>query len=155
MTTQLLAMSKKDIDRHEILTRLIRKEIKRSYAAKLLKLTVRQVTRLKTAVVVFGASARSLHKQRGKFSHNRISEKERTKAKSSSERSTQTSVPHSHIVFPRKRSSLLQRTVFCCANVLSEPSHGAHEKRKGINASYFIPTGRRCGEQRFHLLTQE
>jgi hypothetical protein len=77
MTQILLAMSQKDIDRHDVLKRLIRHEIKRSYAADLLKLTVRQVTRLKQAVVSFGVKA-LIHKQRGKPSHNRISEKERT-----------------------------------------------------------------------------
>lgn len=54
MTVSLLAMSKKDIDRHDVLQRLIRKEIRRSHAAKLLHLTVRHVTRLKQAVVADG-----------------------------------------------------------------------------------------------------
>lgn len=76
MTDQLLAMSKKDIDRHDVLKRLIRKEIKRSHAAKLLKLTARHVTRLKSAVITFGASA-LIHKQRGRPSHNQLPEKER------------------------------------------------------------------------------
>ena len=71
-------MSKKDIDRHDVLKRLIRKEIKRSHAAKLLRLTVRHVTRLKHAVIAFGPGT-LIHKQRGKPSHNRLSEKERTK----------------------------------------------------------------------------
>lgn len=71
-------MSKQDIDRHDVLKRLVRKEIKRSHAAKLLSLTVRHVTRLKQAVITFGASA-LIHKQRGKPSHNRLPEKERTK----------------------------------------------------------------------------
>lgn len=75
MKDQLLAMSKKDIDRHDVLKRLIRKEIKRSHAAKLLKLTDRHVTRLKQAIIVCGASA-LIHKQRGKPSHNRLPEKE-------------------------------------------------------------------------------
>ena len=71
-------MSKKDVDRHDILKRLIRKEIKRSYAAKLLTLTARHVTRLKQAVATLGASA-LIHKQRGKPSHNRLPERERAK----------------------------------------------------------------------------
>jgi len=71
-------MSKKDIDRHDVLKRLTRKEIKRSHAAKLLKLTPRHVTRLKQAVVAYGATA-LIHKQRGKPSHNQLPDKERTK----------------------------------------------------------------------------
>jgi hypothetical protein len=71
-------MSTKDIDRHDVLKRLIRKDIKRSHAAELLHLTVRQITRLKQAVVTLGAKA-LIHKQRGKPSHNILPEKERTK----------------------------------------------------------------------------
>lgn len=78
MTHPLLAMSKRDIDRHDVLKRLIRKEIKRSHAAKLLKLTARHVTRLKQAFITCGAAA-LIHKQRGKPSHNRLSEKDRVK----------------------------------------------------------------------------
>jgi len=76
MTDQLLAMSNKDLDRHDVLKRLIRKEITRVATAKLLKLTERHVTRLKQAVLTFGAGA-LIHKQRGKPSHNRLPEKER------------------------------------------------------------------------------
>jgi hypothetical protein len=71
-------MSKKDIDRHDVLKRLIRKEIKRSHAAELLNLTVRHVTRLKQALVTFGATA-LIHKQRGQPSHNHLPDEERTK----------------------------------------------------------------------------
>ena len=78
MTIKLLAMSKKDINRHEVLKRLIRKEIKRSHAAKLLRLTPRHVTRLKQAVITFGTSA-LVHKQRGRPSHNQLSNTERIK----------------------------------------------------------------------------
>jgi transposase-like protein len=76
MIDQLLAMSKKDIDRHDVLKRLVRKEIKRKHAATLLKLTVRHVTRLKQAVIAHGPSA-LIHKQRGRPSHNRLPEQER------------------------------------------------------------------------------
>lgn len=69
-------MSKRDIDRHDVLKRLIRREIRRSHAAKLLKLTERHVTRLKQAVIASGAAA-LIHKQRGLPSHNRLPEKER------------------------------------------------------------------------------
>lgn len=78
MNTQLLAMSKRDIDRHDVLMRLIRKEISRSHAGALLHLTVRQVARLKQGIVQHGASA-LIHKQRGKPSHNRLQEEERMK----------------------------------------------------------------------------
>lgn len=78
MINQLLTMSKKDIDRHDVLKRLIRKEIKRYHAASLLHLTVRHITRLKQAVIARGAKA-LIHKQRGEPSHHRLREKERTK----------------------------------------------------------------------------
>ncbi|MFA6018595.1 MAG: ISNCY family transposase [Patescibacteria group bacterium] len=78
MTDQLLAMSKKDIDRLDVLKRLIRKEIKRTHAAELLRLTVRQVARLKQAVTTLGAGA-LIHGQRGKPSHHQLPEKERAK----------------------------------------------------------------------------
>lgn len=76
MSDQLLAMSKKEIDRHDVLKRLIRKEIKRSHAIKLLSITARHVTRLKQALIVHGPSA-LIHKQRGKPSHNQLSERVR------------------------------------------------------------------------------
>lgn len=76
MTVSLLGMSKKDIDRYDILNRLIRKEIARSHAAKLLRITVRHVTRLKQAIIASGAGA-LIHAQRGKPSHNRMPEKQR------------------------------------------------------------------------------
>lgn len=78
MTNQLLLMSKKDIDRHAIIQKFINKEISREYVAKLLGLSLRQVTRLKQAAVDGGAAA-LVHKQRGQPSHNKLSEKERTK----------------------------------------------------------------------------
>lgn len=78
MTDRLLAMSKKEIDRLDVLKRLIRKEIKRSHAAKLLSLTTRQVSRLKHALVTLGAVA-LIHKQRGRPSHHRLPDKERAK----------------------------------------------------------------------------
>src|SRR3989338_665892 len=78
MTAQLLVMSKKEIDRYAVLQRLIEKQIKRLHAAKLLKLSVRQVTRLKQAAVAFGADA-IVNKQRGRPSHNRLPEDERKK----------------------------------------------------------------------------
>lgn len=78
MNDSLLRMSKRDIDRHDVLKRLIRKEIRRSYAAKLLRLTPRHVGRLKQAFLTSGIAA-LIHKQRGKPSHNRLPSKERLK----------------------------------------------------------------------------
>lgn len=71
-------MSKRDIDRHDVLMRLIRKEISRSHAGELLHLTVRQVVRLKQGIIKHGAPA-LIHGQRGKPSHNRLQEEERMK----------------------------------------------------------------------------
>ncbi len=76
--TQLLLMSKQDIDRYQVLKRLIRKEITRAHAAHLLDLTVRHIGRLKKAVRQNGARA-LIHKQRGKPSHNQLPAKERKK----------------------------------------------------------------------------
>lgn len=78
MTNELLIMSKREIDRHTVLEQLIKKEIRRSHAAKLLKLSARHVTRLKQAVVEFGAEA-LVNKQRGRPSHNQIPADERKK----------------------------------------------------------------------------
>lgn len=78
MTTLLPRMSKKDIDRYDVLKRLIRKEINRSHAAKLLRLTVRQVGRLKRAVMTMGIQA-LIHKQRGQPSHHKLPIQERAR----------------------------------------------------------------------------
>lgn len=78
MTDSLLVMSKKEMDRYAVFERLIRKEIKRTYAAKLLKLSGRHVSRLKKAFVKYGAEA-LINKQRGQPSHHRIPERERKK----------------------------------------------------------------------------
>lgn len=76
MTTELLHMSKRDIDRHVIIKKVIDKTITRIHAAKLLQLTVRHITRLKSAVLAHGATA-LIHKQRGQPSHHRLDEEER------------------------------------------------------------------------------
>lgn len=78
MTKLLLAMSIRDIDRYDILQQFIRKEIKRTHAAILLTLSVRQVSRLKISVVERGPSA-LIHGLRGKHSCNAIADKERRK----------------------------------------------------------------------------
>lgn len=71
-------MSKTDIDRHDVLRRLIRKEIKHTYTAQLLKLTAHHVTLLKQAVIAFDTST-LIHKQRGKPSHHQMPKKKRTR----------------------------------------------------------------------------
>lgn len=73
-----ITMSKKELTRYEIIKRLIRKEISSSKAASLLGLSVRQIKRLKLRVRRDGAKG-LLHASRGKSSHNRLSEEERTK----------------------------------------------------------------------------
>lgn len=76
----LLSMSKKEIDRYGIITRLLHKEINGTDAATLLNLTVRQVRRLKGKVKENGASG-LIHKNRGQPSNRRIPEKEQEKIK--------------------------------------------------------------------------
>lgn len=73
-----ITMSKKELTRYEIINRLIRKEIKGSKAASLLDLSVRQVKRLKLRVKQNGVKG-LLHASRGKSSHNRLGEEERSK----------------------------------------------------------------------------
>jgi len=78
MTVFLPAMSKRDLDKFEVVRRFIRHEITRAHAAGLLRLTERQVTRLTAKVAAGGASA-LIHASRGRPSPNRIPEKERGK----------------------------------------------------------------------------
>ena len=69
-------MTQKEIDRHDVIQRLIKKEFNGTQAAELLKLSVRQVRRLKDRVVV--NSARGLiHLSRGKKSNHSLPKKER------------------------------------------------------------------------------
>lgn len=71
-------MSKREINRYEIIRRLIRKEINGTRAASLLHLSVRQVRRLKGRVRKYGAKG-LLHESRGKLSHNRLNQEEQGK----------------------------------------------------------------------------
>lgn len=71
-------MSKREIDRHAIIQKLIGKEILRVHASKLLGLSLRHVTRLKQAVIKDGAAA-LVNKQRGQPSHHQLTKRERTK----------------------------------------------------------------------------
>lgn len=71
-------MSKKTLDRYDIIQRLQRKEINGTDAARLLSLSVRQTKRLKAAVARRGASG-LIHGLRGKPSNHRIPDNEREK----------------------------------------------------------------------------
>jgi hypothetical protein len=73
-----LQMTKEDIDKYEILSRLIRKEITGTEAANLLSLTIRHTKRLKAEVLKKGASG-LIHKNRGQPSNRRMPKKERDK----------------------------------------------------------------------------
>lgn len=75
-----LQMSKKEVDRHEIISRLIRKEINGTGAAELLKLSIRHIRRLKGKVKKQGAAG-LIHGNRGQPSNRRIPEEEREKIK--------------------------------------------------------------------------
>lgn len=73
-----LTMSKQEIDRLDILNRLIRKELDGTHAAKLLQLSVRQIRRLKSAVKKKGAVG-LIHGNRGRTGNHAVPEKERKK----------------------------------------------------------------------------
>lgn len=67
----LLAMSKKEIDRHEVISRVIRKEITAQKAGELVGLCKRQIKRLKKRVKKNGAKG-LIHGNRGKPGNRRI-----------------------------------------------------------------------------------
>lgn len=71
-------MSHKEVDRYEIIQRLIRGEINGTQAGTLLSRSTRQVRRLKSAVVLKGADG-LVHGNRGKPSNRRLQKKERDK----------------------------------------------------------------------------
>jgi len=75
-----ITMSKKELFRYEIIRKLINKEIKEKDAEDLIKLSIRQIRRLKKETLNFGPKG-LIHKNRGKPSHNKISEKEEAKIK--------------------------------------------------------------------------
>lgn len=70
-----ITMSKKALNRLDVINRLLRRNITGSYAAELLKISIRQVWRLKEAVQLNGPSG-LLHGNKGKQSNRRIQEKE-------------------------------------------------------------------------------
>ncbi|MFH1173464.1 MAG: ISNCY family transposase [bacterium] len=74
----LITMSAKEIDKFQIIKKLISKHINGTEAAGLLHLTVRQIRRLKSKVKRFGAQG-LVHGNRGRESHNKINEKEKKK----------------------------------------------------------------------------
>lgn len=74
--TELISMSQKELNRYLIINRLLRKEINGTFASELLKLSVRQVKRLKAKVKNLGADG-LIYGSRGKESHHKIKDKKR------------------------------------------------------------------------------
>lgn len=75
-----ITMSKKEIDRVPILTKLKDRQINNSTAAKLMRVSIRQVKRLKKRFKKSGAHG-LIHKSRGKPGHNRLPDELINKAK--------------------------------------------------------------------------
>lgn len=73
---EYLTMTIKEINRFSIVKKLLVKEINGTQAANLLKLSVRQLKRIKAKVIIHGAKA-LLHANRGKPSNRRMPGKER------------------------------------------------------------------------------
>lgn len=73
-----ITMSKKQIDRYEIIKRLIRKEINGTETARLLCLSIRQIKRLKAKVKKHGPQG-LIHAGQGRRSNNQVDEKEKLK----------------------------------------------------------------------------
>lgn len=74
----LITMSAKEIDKFQIIKKLIGKHINGTEAASLLRLSVRQVKRLKAKVKKNGAQS-LIHGNRGQESHNKINKNEKKK----------------------------------------------------------------------------
>jgi len=73
-----LTMTKKEVNRYAIIKKLINKEINGTHASELLKLSIRQIKRLKIRVNRNGPEA-LIHGNRGKPSNRRIPDEEREK----------------------------------------------------------------------------
>lgn len=73
-----LSMSQKEVDYYNVISRLIRREIKGPDAANLLKLSTRQVRRLKVNVKQHGVRG-LIHGNRGKSSNRQIPDQEKKK----------------------------------------------------------------------------
>lgn len=78
MDKTFLSMSNQDLDRYDVIKRLIRKEVNGTEAAKLIGLSIRQIRRLKGNVAMHGPQA-LIHGNRGRHSNRRLSDKERQK----------------------------------------------------------------------------
>lgn len=100
----LLPMSPQDIDRHHVIRQFIKKQIPRKKAAQLLKLSERQVVRLKHRVIKKGAKG-LIHCNRGERSNHAISEKERDKI----ERLLKTTYPDFKPTFAAEKLSELHQ----------------------------------------------
>ena len=74
----LITMSAKELDRFQIIKKLIDRHLNGPTAARLLGLTTRQIRRLKAKVSRYGAKG-LIHGNRGKASHNQINEQEKSK----------------------------------------------------------------------------
>ena len=72
----LITMSTKELDRFQIIKKLIGKHINGTEAADLLRLSLRQVKRLKAKAANSGAKS-LIHGNRGQASHNRIDNDEK------------------------------------------------------------------------------
>lgn len=75
---QIITMSSKEVDHHNVISRLIRNELNGSQVAKLLKLSTRHVRRLKSRVLKDGAVG-LVHVLRGQPGNRRLPDKERNK----------------------------------------------------------------------------
>lgn len=73
-----ISMSKKDLDKYDVIKRTIRREITVKKAGELLRLCERQIHRLKNKIKERGAAG-LIHGNRGKPSNRRMPEKERQK----------------------------------------------------------------------------
>lgn len=71
-----ISMSQREIDRSDIIGRVIRRELKGVEAAKLLRLSTRQVKRLKAVVKKYGVKG-LIHKGRGKPGNRRMPQEKR------------------------------------------------------------------------------
>ena len=74
----LITMSAKELDRFQIIKKLIGKHINGTNAAELLRLSVRQIRRLKSSVKQFGPKG-LIHGNRGRESHNKMDNNEKKK----------------------------------------------------------------------------
>lgn len=76
--TGRISMSQRELKRYSVIAQLIKKLINGTTAAELLKLSVRQVKRLKAAVLESGAKG-LIHGNRGQTSNHRIDRREKEK----------------------------------------------------------------------------